>query len=95
MEDYGWRLLFVEETSLYNRAVLGAFLPSNVWEPVPHFFQTWLRNYIGVILMYFVSGFLWCFCIYYLIKVYHPKDGDGCFRIHLSSVICCITKFIG
>ncbi|CAL5367309.1 unnamed protein product [Camellia sinensis] len=74
MEDYGRRLLFVEETSLYNRAVLGAFLPSNVWEPVPHFFQTWLRNYIGVILMYFVSGFLWCFCIYYLIKVYLPKD---------------------
>ncbi|KAI7986890.1 hypothetical protein LOK49_LG14G00174 [Camellia lanceoleosa] len=77
MEDYGRRLLFVEETSLYNRAVLGAFLPSNVWEPVPHFFQTWLRNYIGVILMYFVSGFLWCFCIYYLIKAYFPKEGQS------------------
>ncbi|XP_057492871.1 delta(7)-sterol-C5(6)-desaturase-like [Actinidia eriantha] len=63
------------ETSFYNRFVLCAFLPNRVWDPLPHFLQTWLRNYIGTNLIYFVSSFLWCFYIYYLKRnVYLPKD---------------------
>lgn len=67
--------LFVAETSFYNRIVLGTFLPAKLWETWPHFVQTWLRNYIGGTLIYLVSGFLWCFYIYYLKRnVYVPKD---------------------
>ncbi|KAK9945732.1 hypothetical protein M0R45_011231 [Rubus argutus] len=67
--------LFVEETSFYNRIVLGRLLPNRVWEPLPHFFQSWLRNYLGGTLIYLVSGFLWSFYIYYLKRnLYVPKD---------------------
>lgn len=72
MENYGQ--LFVEETTLYNRIVLGGLLPERLWTPLPHFVQGWLRNYIAGTLLYFISGFLWCFYIYYLKRnVYIPK----------------------
>nr|DAD35403.1 TPA_asm: hypothetical protein HUJ06_006043 [Nelumbo nucifera] len=73
MEDY--LQLFVDETNFYNRIVLGSFLPENLWKPLPHFLQTWIRNYIGATAIYFISGFLWCFYIYYWKRnVYLPKD---------------------
>ncbi|XP_030536794.1 delta(7)-sterol-C5(6)-desaturase-like [Rhodamnia argentea] len=73
--DAGYLGLFTEETSLYNRIVLGGLLPASAWEPMPRFLQTWLRNYIGGTLVYFLSGFLWCFYIYYLKRnVYVPTD---------------------
>lgn len=73
--DVEYLKLFVEETSWYNHLVLGALLPEKLWGPLPHFFQSWLRNYIGGTLLYFVSGFLWCFYIYYLKRGrYVPKD---------------------
>ncbi|KAL8171531.1 hypothetical protein V2J09_023335 [Rumex salicifolius] len=66
---------FVEETSFYNRIVLGSTLPAKVWAPLPHFAQTWLRNYIGGSILYLISGLLWCLYIYYLKRnVYIPKD---------------------
>lgn len=72
MDDYG--KLFVAETSFYNRIVLGGLLPERLWTPLPHFVQGWLRNYIAGTLLYFISGFLWCFYIYYLKRsVYIPK----------------------
>ena len=65
---------FVEETTFYNRIILSHLLPANLWEPLPHFLQTWLRNYLAGNLLYFISGFLWCFYIYYLkLNVYFPK----------------------
>lgn len=74
MEGYDLRL-FVDETSLYNRIVLGNLLPGGVWDPLPHFLQTWLRNYIAGCLLYLVSGSLWCFYIYHLYRnVFIPKD---------------------
>ncbi|KAI9160804.1 hypothetical protein LWI28_011694 [Acer negundo] len=39
--------LFVEETALYNRIVLGNLLPFGLWVQLPHYLQTWLRNYIA------------------------------------------------
>ncbi|XVF20763.1 hypothetical protein REPUB_Repub12eG0031100 [Reevesia pubescens] len=67
--------LFLDETTWYNNIVLGNLLPTNLWNPLPHFLQTWLRNYIAGSLLYFISGFLWCFYIYYLKRnVYVPKD---------------------
>ncbi|KAK6255734.1 Fatty acid hydroxylase - like 10 [Theobroma cacao] len=66
---------FLDETTFYNSIVLGNLLPTKLWEPLPHFLQTWLRNYIAGTLLYFISGFLWCFYIYYLKRnVYVPKD---------------------
>ena len=71
-EDF--KALFVEETKFYNRIVLGPILPSAVWDPLPHFLQTWLRNYIAAILVYFVSGLAWSFVIYYWKRnLYVPK----------------------
>ena len=65
---------FMDETTFYNRIVLGSFLPMKLWDPLPHFIQTWVRNYIGGTLVYLLSGFLWCFYIYYLKRnVFVPK----------------------
>ncbi|XP_017439581.1 delta(7)-sterol-C5(6)-desaturase isoform X2 [Vigna angularis] len=73
LSDYG--TLFREDTDFYNRIVLGTLLPHSVWAPLPHFFQTWLRNYLGGVLLYLLSGFMWCFYIYYWKRnVYLPKD---------------------
>lgn len=66
--------LFVEETSFYNRIVLGTIFPAFTLDPFPHIVQTWLRNCIGGFLIYFLSAFLWCFYIYYWKRnVYVPK----------------------
>ncbi|KAE8695194.1 Delta(7)-sterol-C5(6)-desaturase [Hibiscus syriacus] len=66
---------FVDETTWYNHLVLGNLLPTQFWDPLPHVLQTWLRNYIAGNLLYLISGFLWCFYIYYLKRnVYLPKD---------------------
>ncbi|XP_020205915.1 delta(7)-sterol-C5(6)-desaturase [Cajanus cajan] len=73
LSDFG--RLFAEDTELYNRIVLGCLLPQCVWAPLPHFLQTWLRNYVGGVLLYLLSGFFWCFYIYYFKRnVYVPKD---------------------
>lgn len=68
--------MFVEDTSFSNRMVLGAVLPTSVWEPLPHFLQSWLRNFTSGTLIYFVTCFLWCFYIYYYkFNVYVHEDG--------------------
>ncbi|KAL4179043.1 hypothetical protein AMTRI_Chr13g85280 [Amborella trichopoda] len=67
--------LFVSETDWYNSIVLGSLLPENIWKPLAHVLQSWLRNYIAGSLVYFIFGGLWCFYIYYLKRhVYFPKD---------------------
>ncbi|KAI9085636.1 hypothetical protein K1719_032479 [Acacia pycnantha] len=76
MEDSSKYLhLFVEDAAFYNRILLGSLLPDGLWVPLPHFFQTWLRNFIGATFLYLFSGILWCFYIYYWKRnVYVPKD---------------------
>ncbi|XP_054787917.1 delta(7)-sterol-C5(6)-desaturase-like [Prosopis cineraria] len=70
-----YRQLFVDDADFYNRLLLGTLLPDCVWVPLPRFFQTWLRNYIGGVLVYLLSGFFWCFYIYYWKRnVYVPTD---------------------
>ncbi|CAA7402041.1 unnamed protein product [Spirodela intermedia] len=72
-EDY--LQLFVEEGDWYDRIVLGTLLPGWAWESLPRPVRAWLRNYIGGVLLYFGSSFLWCFYIYYWKRnVYLPKD---------------------
>uniref|UniRef100_A0A251UB33 Putative fatty acid hydroxylase n=1 Tax=Helianthus annuus TaxID=4232 RepID=A0A251UB33_HELAN len=73
--DKNYLQLFVDETSLTNRMVLGTLLPEKIWEPLPHFFQTWLRNYTAGTLVYFITSFLWSFYFYYYKhNIYVPKD---------------------
>ncbi|CAH1454695.1 unnamed protein product [Lactuca virosa] len=73
--DEKYLQLFVDETSLTNQLVLGALLPEKIWTPLPHFFQTWLRNYTAGTLVYFITSFLWSFYVYfYKYNVYVPKD---------------------
>ena len=73
MED-DYRTLFIEDTDFYNSILLGNLLPQFLWVPLPRFFQTWLRNYIGGLLLYFISGFVWSFYIYcWKRNVYLPK----------------------
>ena len=74
-EDF--KALFVEETKFYNRIVLGLILPSAVWEPLPHFLQTWLRCYIGAVLVYLVSALGWSFVIYYWKRNLYVPEGPS------------------
>jgi lathosterol oxidase len=64
----------VEETSWYNDIVLGPLLPDALRSTIPHTAQTWLRNYIAGLLLYFASGGLWCLFIYHLKRdVFFPE----------------------
>lgn len=74
MRDNATIELFLADTDLFNDIVLSHLLPCEWWTPLPHFFDTWLRNYIAGTLLYLISGFLWCFYIYYFKRnVYLPK----------------------
>jgi Delta7-sterol 5-desaturase len=65
---------FVAETAWYNEIVLSAAAPGAWWRSLPHPVQSWLRNCVGGYLLYFISGFLWCFVIYYWKRhAYVPK----------------------
>ncbi|KAK7843684.1 delta(7)-sterol-c5(6)-desaturase 1 [Quercus suber] len=78
MEDHhgssrAYLQLFMDEATLYNRIVLGSLLPMKLWDPLPHFIQSWVRNCIGGTVIYFFSASLWCFYIYYLNRnLYFP-----------------------
>jgi lathosterol oxidase len=79
---------FLDETTMFNNIVLRHLLPSSWWVTLPHFLQTWLRNFVAGTLLYFISGLLWCFYIYYLKRnVYVPK-GNG----HIS--FSCLMFFL-
>ena len=47
VDNASYLMQFVDETSFYNRIVLSHLLPASLWEPLPHFLQTWLRNYFA------------------------------------------------
>jgi lathosterol oxidase len=65
---------FVAETEWYNEVVLSVVAPGNWWRELPHPVQSWMRNCVGGYLLYFISGFLWCFVIYYWKRnAYIPK----------------------
>ncbi|XP_020582724.1 uncharacterized protein LOC110026203, partial [Phalaenopsis equestris] len=79
---------FVDETEAFNNIVLGLMVPESIWRPLPSMLKSWLRNYIGGNLLYFVSGFIWCFYIYYLKRnVYIPKDAMPSYRAMKLQII--------
>ncbi|EPS58407.1 hypothetical protein M569_16408, partial [Genlisea aurea] len=55
---------FAEETSWYNDAVLGTFLPEAWWKPLPHFLRGVARNYVAGLILYLVSGTFFSFVVY-------------------------------
>nr|XP_043613243.1 delta(7)-sterol-C5(6)-desaturase-like [Erigeron canadensis] len=63
--DENYLVHFTKETNLYNQMVLGTLLPGQLWTPLPHFFQAWLRLYLAATLCYFISAGLWSLYIYH------------------------------
>ena len=49
MDDHGgaYLQLFMDGATFYNCIGLGSLLSMKVWDPLPQFIQTWVRNYIG------------------------------------------------
>ncbi|KAL6351035.1 hypothetical protein AAG906_031621 [Vitis piasezkii] len=82
MEEY--LQLFKNETDFYNQILLGSLLPENIWRSLPHVCRTWLRNYVAGVLIYSITGFLWCFYIYHLKRDVYIRGGDGrhCCCVH-------------
>ncbi|KAJ7975754.1 delta(7)-sterol-C5(6)-desaturase-like, partial [Quillaja saponaria] len=79
--------LFVDETYFYNSILLSTLLPERLWVPLPRVLQSWLRNTIGGTILYLLSGFFWCFYIYYWERnVYVPKDAIPCYRTMLRQI---------
>lgn len=75
--------LFVEETTWYNDLVLGFWLPVSVRDAIPHTLQTWLRNYVAGLILYFVSGGLWCLYVYrWKSDVFFPAGEQQGIRWH-------------
>ncbi|GJP56380.1 hypothetical protein CLOM_g15445 [Closterium sp. NIES-68] len=67
--------LFVEETTFYNHLVL-SFLPSSFVASLPHFPQTWLRNYVAGCLLYLIGSGLWSLVVYSLFGWYLYSGPD-------------------
>ena len=49
MDDHGgaYPQLFMDRATFYNRIVLGSLLSMKLWDPLHHFIQIWVSNYIG------------------------------------------------
>ncbi len=67
--------LFVEETQWNNDLVLGLWMPSRWRDKMPHTLQTFLRNYVAGLVVYFMSGALWCWYVYKLKGHYFFPNG--------------------
>lgn len=55
--------LYTMESAFYNDLVL-FFLPPSIRASIPHFLQSWLRNYIGGCILYIAGSGLWSLAIY-------------------------------
>jgi hypothetical protein len=68
---------FREETEWYNEILLGAVVPGDWRRGLPHPLQSWLRKCVGTYLLYFATGFPWCFVIYYWKRQAYFRDGTN------------------
>jgi len=71
-EEERLRLMF-EENAWKNSLVMWVF-PEDLVESMPHFVQTWLRNWILCAAVYFGCGGLWCYYTYFCFgdKLFRP-----------------------
>ncbi|KAL3687051.1 hypothetical protein R1sor_013360 [Riccia sorocarpa] len=67
---------FVKDTAWINSLILYPFVTPSFRATIPHFLQSWLRNYIAGIFIYFASGALWCLWVYYFRKDYYFPKGN-------------------
>jgi hypothetical protein len=73
--------LFVEETQWYNDLVLGLWMPSRWRDKMPHTLQTFFRNYVAGLVVYFMSGGLWCWYVYKLKGHFFFPNGKVAFLL--------------
>ena len=89
---------FVAETEWYNELVLSAVAPGNWWRGLPHPVQSWMRNMVGGYLLYYLSGFLWCFVIYYWKRHAYIPKGPAPHSLPSSlpdaASSCCSRRFV-
>ena len=90
MEEY--LQLFKNETDFYNQILLGSLLPENIWRSLPHVCRTWLRNYVAGVLIYSITGFLWCFYIYHLKRDVYIRGGMRS-MFYVCTFCCCFICF--
>lgn len=73
--------LFVQHTEWLNAIVLNPLMSPSSRAGLPHFLVSWLRNYIAGIVVYFLSGGLWCLWVYRWKKEqYYPKGSLFCLQ---------------
>ncbi|XP_031499731.1 delta(7)-sterol-C5(6)-desaturase-like [Nymphaea colorata] len=75
---------FVRMTESWNDVVLGDY----AWRAaLPHFAQSWLRNFITATLLLLIPSTIWCFYIYHLKPhVYFPNGRMPTKRVMLKQV---------
>lgn len=74
--DSSYLIQFQDEADFYNSIVLNNLLPAGVqWQGLPRPVRSWIRNYIGGVILYLLSGIFWSLYIYILRRnVYISKD---------------------
>lgn len=66
--------LFRTDGEWINKLILQLF-PSFISESIPHFFQTWIRNYVFGMALYLGVGAVWCYYAYFCFRFKFYKDG--------------------
>lgn len=66
--------LFKEETEWYNNIVL-FFIPTELRNALPHTVESWIRNYVAGVLVYFLTGGLWSLYVYKMRGSYFYAPG--------------------
>ena len=52
------------ETDWLN-SLIQPVVPEKLWNALPHFFQSWLRNYLSGTAVYLIVGCVWSYYIYH------------------------------
>lgn len=83
--DPSYLVQFEDEADFYNSIVLDNLLPVSVqWQGLPRPVRSWIRNYIGGVILYLLSGIFWSFFIYILRRnVYISKGRFVCLFVYL------------
>ncbi|XP_047322455.1 delta(7)-sterol-C5(6)-desaturase-like [Impatiens glandulifera] len=80
--------MFVEENSNNNHMILGMLMPKWMWESLPHFYQTWMRNYISATIIYLGFGFFFYIYSYHLQRnIYFARESIPSNKAIFSQII--------
>lgn len=59
------RVQLMLEENQWKNSLFTWILPTGLVQVMPHWVQTWYRNWIAVQLVYFIVGALWCYYTYF------------------------------